>query len=160
MLLPILCFSPDFFNTISNKVYRFVADKGYEHQKWVAEYKHIVMIKLCHTTYSLQYSIKFCKFYTIWVFFENTTILIEFKIYEFRIALSYFIAQIVFQATVGVFILCNEGSIFRDCVILHPYYVTHVDQNNAFQMKFRHSCLKWRCHFHQLCDPNTRTVVL
>ena len=65
-----------------------------------------------------------------------------FKIYATRIALSDFMAQIVYQVTDGVFILCNEGSIFRDCVILHPYYVTHVDQNNAFQMKFRHSFLK------------------
>ena len=75
---------------------------------------------------------KFCKFYTILVFFENTTILIAFKLYAFHLALSDFIARIVYQASVGVFILCNEGSIFRDYVILHPYYVTHVDQNNVF----------------------------
>ena len=60
----------------------------------------------------------------------------------FRIELSDFMAQIVYQVSDGVFILCNEGSIFRDCVILHPYYVTHVGQNNAFQMKFRHPFLK------------------
>ena len=65
-----------------------------------------------------------------------------FEIYATRIALSDFMAQIVYQVTDGVFILCNEGSIFRDCVILQSYYITHVDQNNAFQMKFRDSFLK------------------
>ena len=68
--------------------------------------------------------------------------MIAFKIYAFRIVSSDFIAHIVYQASVGVFSLSDEGTILRDYVILHPYNVTHADQNNAFQMKFRNYFLK------------------
>ena len=95
--------------------------------------------------------------------FENTTILIAFRIYAFRIADSYcvwFYSANRISSDCWRLHFLQWRKYVRDCVILHPYYVTHVDQNNAFEMKFRDSVLKWRCHFHQSCDPNTLIVVL